>query len=50
MIVDGEKVRFDNVFSELHTESYKGILAGDGYGIDDSYNAIQVVQKIRESV
>ena len=48
MMVNDKEVRFDNVFSELHTESYKGILAGNGYGIDDSLNAISLVQQIRE--
>jgi UDP-N-acetyl-2-amino-2-deoxyglucuronate dehydrogenase len=48
MVVNGEEVRFDNVFSELHTESYKRILSGSGYGIEDSFNAIALVQQIRE--
>jgi UDP-N-acetyl-2-amino-2-deoxyglucuronate dehydrogenase len=49
MVVDGEEIRFDNVFSELHTESYKDILQGGGYGIEDSFNAISLVQQIRET-
>lgn len=48
MTIDGMEVRFDNVFSELHTESYREILKGNGFGIDDSLKAIDVVQKIRE--
>lgn len=48
MIVNGEEIRFDNVFSELHTEAYKDILQGGGYGIEDSFNAISLVQQIRE--
>jgi len=48
MLVNAEEVRFDNVFSELHTESYRGILEGKGYGIEDSIKAIKLVQQIRE--
>jgi UDP-N-acetyl-2-amino-2-deoxyglucuronate dehydrogenase len=49
MTINGEEMRFDNVFSELHTESYKDILNGGGYGIDDSMKAIELVQQIREA-
>jgi len=48
MTVNGAEIRFDNVFSELHTESYKQILNGKGFGIEDSIKAIDLVQKIRE--
>jgi len=47
MVVDGEEVRFDNVFADLHTTSYQKILNGQGYGIDDSIKAIELVEKIR---
>jgi len=50
MNVDGEDVIFDNVFADLHTESYKEILAGRGYGIDDSMDAIRLVQHIRNEL
>jgi len=49
MIVDGKEVRFDNVFSDLHTESYKEILGGSGFGIEDSITAVSLVQQIRET-
>jgi len=48
MTIDDEEVRFDNVFSELHTESYQEILDGNGFSIEDSYEAIKLVQEIRE--
>jgi len=50
MIVDGNQVEFDSVFSELHTESYKEILSGNGFGIDESFEAIKLVSHIRELV
>jgi len=49
MLVNAEEVRFDNVFSELHTETYKEILSGNGYGIEETRKAIHLVQQIREN-
>ena len=49
MLVNDEEVRFDNVFSELHTESYRDILNGKGYGVEESIKAIKLVQQIREN-
>lgn len=46
--IDGEEIRFDNVSTALHTIAYQDILAGDGYGIDDSIKAIDLVERIRE--
>jgi UDP-N-acetyl-2-amino-2-deoxyglucuronate dehydrogenase len=50
MLVNAEEIRFDNVFSELHTEAYADILSGNGYGIEDTRKSIDLVQKIRETV
>ena len=49
MIVNDAEVKFDNVFDELHIESYKEILLGNGYGIEDSRKSIKLVEEIRES-
>jgi UDP-N-acetyl-2-amino-2-deoxyglucuronate dehydrogenase len=48
MVVNGEHVSFDNV-SDLHTEAYKDILEGGGYGIQDAFTSIALVEQIRES-
>ncbi|WP_299361330.1 Gfo/Idh/MocA family oxidoreductase [Winogradskyella sp.] len=45
--VDGEAIEFSGGFTELHTRSYEQILAGNGFGIDDAYNSIDIVSKIR---
>jgi len=34
-------------FTDLHTESYKKILAGEGWGIEDARAAIEFVSKLR---
>ena len=47
MEVDGEKIEFSDGFTELHTTSYKDILAGGGFRIDASKQAIQIVHDIR---
>jgi UDP-N-acetyl-2-amino-2-deoxyglucuronate dehydrogenase len=49
MEINGEEIRFDNVFSELHTESYRDVLSGCGFGIEDTLKSIELVQQIRES-
>ncbi|MDG9668260.1 Gfo/Idh/MocA family oxidoreductase [Hahella sp. CR1] len=47
--VDGEEIEFSGGFTDLHTESYKDILSGGGFGIDDARTAIQIVHDIRNS-
>ena len=37
-------------FTELHTESYKQILAGNGYGIEDAREAIALCEAIRGKI
>lgn len=45
--VDGEEIEFSSGFTDLHTVSYERILAGQGYGLEDSRSAIEVVSAIR---
>ena len=45
--MEGEEIEFSDGFTELHTNSYKGILNGDGYGVLDTKNAIEIVSEIR---
>jgi UDP-N-acetyl-2-amino-2-deoxyglucuronate dehydrogenase len=47
--IDGEEVEFSGGFTELHTESYKRILAGKGYGIEDARPSIDTVFNIRNA-
>jgi len=47
MTIDGEVHRFDKVFADLHTEVYKKILDGEGFGCDDCYYpSIALVEKL----
>ena len=45
--MEGEEIEFSDGFTELHTNSYKGILNGEGYGVLDTKNAIEIVSEIR---
>lgn len=47
--VDGEEIEFSGGFTELHTESYKNILNGNGFGLEDARQSIEIVQHIRNS-
>lgn len=47
--VDGEEIEFSGGFTDLHTNSYKEILAGRGFGVDASRNSIETVYSIRNS-
>jgi UDP-N-acetyl-2-amino-2-deoxyglucuronate dehydrogenase len=47
--VNGEEIEFSGGFTELHTEVYRDILAGGGYGLDDARTSIEVAFSIRNS-
>ncbi|ATR94595.1 Gfo/Idh/MocA family oxidoreductase [Porphyromonas gingivalis] len=47
--IDGESFEFSEGFTELHTESYRRILAGEGFGLDEARNSIQIVHDIRNA-
>jgi UDP-N-acetyl-2-amino-2-deoxyglucuronate dehydrogenase len=47
--MDGEEIEFSEGFTDLHTLSYKEILAGKGFGIDQAKPSIDAVYEIRHS-
>ena len=47
--IDGEEFEFSQGFTELHTESYRRILSGSGFGVDDARAAINMVYDIRNA-
>ncbi len=47
--VDGNELEFSGGFTDLHTISYKKILAGRGYGVDAARKSIQTVFDIRNT-
>ena len=47
--IDGEEFEFSAGFTELHTESYKQILAGNGFRISEARPCIETVAEIRHA-
>jgi len=47
--IAGDELEFTGGFTDLHTESYKNILAGNGFGIQDSKPSIEMVHYIRNA-
>jgi UDP-N-acetyl-2-amino-2-deoxyglucuronate dehydrogenase len=45
--IDGQEVEFSEGFTDLHTEVYRRTLAGQGFTLDDTYEAIATVAQIR---
>jgi len=49
MKIEGEEFEFSDGFTDLHTEIYKGILSNNGFGLEDSRQAIEIVHQIRNN-
>lgn len=47
--IDGEEIEFSGGFTDLHTVSYERILAGEGFGLEESRSAIETVTEIRHA-
>ncbi len=47
--VDGEEIEFSGGFSDLHTESYRRILAGEGFTTQDVLTSVRIVSEIRSA-
>ena len=45
--MEGDEIEFSDGFTELHTESYKAIMNGKGFGLSDCKKAIEIVSQIR---
>lgn len=48
--MNGEEIEFSEGFTDLHTESYRQILAGNGFPLSESISSIQLVHDIRHAV
>jgi UDP-N-acetyl-2-amino-2-deoxyglucuronate dehydrogenase len=47
--VDGEEIEFSDGFTDLHTLSYRSILAGEGFGIEEARPSIDLVYRLRHA-
>lgn len=46
--IEWEELEFSEGFTDLHTVTYREILEGRGYGIDDAQKSIAIVSEIRK--
>jgi UDP-N-acetyl-2-amino-2-deoxyglucuronate dehydrogenase len=49
IMIGDEELEFSDGFTDLHTQTYKHILEGKGYGLDDAFTSISTVQHIRNA-
>lgn len=49
LTLEGEEIEFSEGFTELHTHSYQHILQGNGFGLEEVRNSIQLVHDIRNA-
>lgn len=47
LTINGESFEFSDGFTELHTQSYRQILNGNGFGLEEARPAIEIVHDIR---
>jgi UDP-N-acetyl-2-amino-2-deoxyglucuronate dehydrogenase len=47
--VEGEEIEFSNGFTDLHTESYKDIIKGNGFGLEHARPSVEIVHDIRNA-
>ena len=45
--MNGEEIEFSEGFTDLHNAVYKRTLEGNGFGLDDTFEAIATVEQIR---
>lgn len=48
-MVDGQEIEFSDGFRDLHTKSYEAVLDGNGFGLDDAAEAVQITYDIRNA-
>ncbi|MCE2935946.1 MAG: Gfo/Idh/MocA family protein [Cyclobacteriaceae bacterium] len=49
IVIAHEELEFSEGFTDLHTDSYRAILVGQGYGINDTRPSIELAHQIRNS-
>lgn len=47
--LDGNEIEFSDGFTDLHTESYKNIIAGNGFGLTQARPSIELAYNIRNA-
>ncbi len=47
--IDGEELEFSAGFTDLHTESYKHIVAGNGFGVGETLKSLELAYDLRNA-
>lgn len=47
--IEGEELEFSEGFTDLHTKVYEGVIDGNGNGLEDARQAIEIVHNIRNA-
>jgi UDP-N-acetyl-2-amino-2-deoxyglucuronate dehydrogenase len=47
--MDGQEIEFSEGFTDLHTVSYQAVLNGEGFGLEEARNSIELVHGIRNA-
>lgn len=47
--IENDELEFSGGFTDLHTQTYNGILKGEGFGLDDAATSINIVHHIRNT-
>lgn len=47
LVMEGSEIEFSDGFTELHTNSYKKVLEGNGFGLEEARGSIEIVHDIR---
>jgi UDP-N-acetyl-2-amino-2-deoxyglucuronate dehydrogenase len=45
--IEGQELEFSEGFTDLHTDSYRNILTGGGFGIEEARKSIEIVSRLR---
>lgn len=49
IVMDNTEIEFSEGFTDLHTKSYQEILAGNGFGLGEAKQSIEIVYQIRNA-
>jgi len=47
--IEGQEIEFSEGFADLHTQTYKKILEGNGFGLNDARQSVETVYNIRNA-
>lgn len=48
--VEGDEIEFSDGFTDLHTRSYEEVLKGNGFGLQEAKQSIEIVHDIRNAI